>query len=564
MNARPFFFIIAISFLTIFTGTTGKAESENKFVDLSLLVAEGFPATWPEGFPRFKLLHISEIGRSSAYNIDTLILDGNTGTQIDVPPHSVARPELKLPHSGPFGTEFTDKTPAWKFVGEACIVDIHGLLGKAPNGVSPLIQPQVVQDWESKHRPFRFGDVVLMHSGYSDMTYRPLPEGRKFIAAAVEKKQPGWPDPHPDTMEYLAGKRGVRHIGVDSPSMGPLPDLAEPTHYAALKHGAIFTEGATNLAELPKTGAFYCAMGPRHKDGPYGEGRAFAIVGPLAKTLIASARKKQVVDLSVVNSIDHPVTWPGQGVDNHRQRYTKIDFMWSDNLQLYHHGHSMDSQAGTSLVPPAYALPPAALDKNAYAPEQRIWLEEYEEQYGPRGVSGVTTEQVPLSQTCGWARVVDVTHLVGSTNRGQWPTSPEITVADLQKHEATHGKLQAGEVVIFHSGHTDRTYRERLEGNACFIDPLAGKAEGWPSPGPAAILYLAKRGIQCVGTDGPTLGGVDEKRALMTYWALGSNQMVAVECLTNVASMKEKSYFIFSPTKIQGCHGGLGRAIALY
>ena len=95
-----------------------------------------------------------------------------------------------------------------------------------------------------------------MRSDYSDKYYQPFPAGRRFIADPLEKKAPGWPDPHPDAMEYLC-RRQVFHIGTDSPSMGPIPDLAEPTHYAALKHGAIFTEGATGLGQLPTTGAFY-------------------------------------------------------------------------------------------------------------------------------------------------------------------------------------------------------------------------------------------------------------------------------------------------------------------
>src|SRR5256885_12977936 len=51
-------------------------------------------------------------------------------------------------------------------------------------------------------------------------------------------------------------------------------DLAEPTHLAGLKHGMIWTEGATGLGELPATGAFYCCMGPRHAGG-----RQFAQTG---------------------------------------------------------------------------------------------------------------------------------------------------------------------------------------------------------------------------------------------------------------------------------------------
>ena len=95
-------------------------------------------------------------------------------------------------------------------------------------------------------------------------------------------------------------------------------------------------------------------------------------------------------------------------------------------------------------------------------------------------------------------------------------------------------------------------------------DPLNGKSEGWPAPGPEAIVYLASKGIRCVATDGPTLGGVEPKRALMTYWALGSKGMVGVEFLTNLGQLPDGAYFLFAAVKIRDCHGGPGRAIALW
>src|SRR6266513_5968420 len=99
-------------------------------------------------------------------------------------------------------------------------------------------------------------------------------------------------------MDYLAGGK-VMTLGCDSPSMGTIPELTEPTHLAGLKHGMIWTEGATGLGKLPATGAFYCCIGPKHTKGAYTEARAFAVTGPLAEKLIASVRKKHVVDLSV-------------------------------------------------------------------------------------------------------------------------------------------------------------------------------------------------------------------------------------------------------------------------
>ena len=111
-----------------------------RFVDHSLLVAPEYPCTWPRyPFPRFQITHQRTIGPDSAYNIDVLLIDGNTGTQLDVPPHSVARPELKREKSGPLGLAYTDKIEPWQFGGEACVVDVRDLLDQAPKGVSPLV-----------------------------------------------------------------------------------------------------------------------------------------------------------------------------------------------------------------------------------------------------------------------------------------------------------------------------------------------------------------------------------------------------------------------------------------
>jgi kynurenine formamidase len=548
-----------------FCGAVGESAEPPRFHDHSLLIAPDYPCTWPSHpFPRFALIRTRTIGAESAYHVDTLLIDGNTGTQLDVPPHSVARPELKREKSGPLGLAYTDKIEPWQFGGEACVVDVRDLLDKAPNGVSPLVKPEHIERFEKQHRPVRFGDVVLFRSDYSDKYYQPLPEGRRFIADVLDRKAPGYPDPDPDCMEFL-GKRGVLALGTDSASMGPLPDLAEPTHFAGLKYGMVWTEGATNLKALPSTGAFYCLLGPKHEGGPYGEGRAFSIAGgDLPRRLIDSCRNKRAIDLSPTLSPKLPLTSPGAGTGQHRQTYLKLDFLYAEYLDMWHHGHLMDAMAGTHLVPPAFALP-ADDTPVPYAPEVRGWLEEYEKRYGKRRSSRMTTEQVPIEWTCGEARVVDVRGLVGSTKPSQWPASPEITVEHLRSYEQQHGELRAGDVVVFHTGHNDRYLRPMPADTGLWLDPLNGKSEGWPAPGPDAILYLKNKGIRCVATDAPDLGGVDPKRALMTYWTLGGQEMVGVEFLMNVGKIPAKNaYFLFAAVKVRDCHGGPGRAIVLH
>ncbi len=111
--------------------------------------------------------------------------------------------------------------------------------------------------------------------------------------------------------------------------------------------------------------------------------------------------------------------------------------------------------------------------------------------------------------------MIDVRHVAGTSDPKTWPFSPEITVAMIESDEKTHGDLRPGDVVVFHTGWSDRFLRPLPLGKAFMEDPLNGESEGWPAPGPDAIVYLAGKGVRCVATDAPTLGGVEPKRALL-------------------------------------------------
>lgn len=539
---------------------------DSKFVDLSLLVSPSYPGNWPApAFQPFRMDRYLRIGPDSPYNSEILAIDENTGTQFDAPAHSISPPDSGFPTAGPLGLITGDKVPAWQFFGEACVIDCEKYLDTLPAGRSDLVTPEHVAAWEAKHRKLQFGDVALFRSGFSDQYFQPLPAGRRFLADPFEGKTAAWPDPSPECMALVA-ERGVKGAGTDSPSMGPLPGpVAVATHLAGLKHGMIWTEGAIGLGQLPPTGALYVMLPVRHAGGAGAETRAFGVIGPLAKRLIESAKKRQVVDLSLTLDDGYPLAWPGVGAGNHRHIYwrkTQLTFE-ETNGNGFAQAHFMDSHAGTHLVPPSYALP-APGEKVEYSPEVQKWLAAYEKKYGPRGTSDVTTEQVPIEQTCGSARVIDVSSLIGTTDQKSWPSSPEITADLIRADEKKNGDLRPGDIVIFHSGWSDKYYNKGTDGDACLLNPINGKSEGWPAPGAEAIQYLASKGIRCVGTDGPTLGGANPQHALATYWMLGGKGMVGVEYLTNVSQLPKGGYFVFAATKIEGCHGGPGRAVAAY
>src|SRR5436305_4536921 len=103
---------ILAGFLMLGVPPVQAGDPASRFVDLSLLVAPEYPCTWPT-FPRFQINAEERIGPLGPYNSEILIIDGNTGTQLDVPPHSVTPPESSLPNAGPFGRAYTDVIPAW-------------------------------------------------------------------------------------------------------------------------------------------------------------------------------------------------------------------------------------------------------------------------------------------------------------------------------------------------------------------------------------------------------------------------------------------------------------------
>ncbi|HEY1784369.1 MAG TPA: cyclase family protein [Pirellulales bacterium] len=535
-------------------------------VDLSLLVSPKYPCVWPSGMTPYQLAPTRTIG-PGAYNRDVVVIDEHTGTQFDAPAHFVPPPDSGLPGAGPMGKITGEKVDIWRFVGEACVIDCRDHVDAAPPGESFLIMPEVVLAWEQKHRRLGPGDVVLFRSGYTDRYYRPFPEGERFVSSVLDRRTPGWPAPAPETMKLL-GERQVWAAGTDGASMGPVGPIAVATHQAGGQYGLVWTECATDLGALPETGALHAIMANKHVGGSGGEARALAITEPkLAAKLLAMVRAKRVADLSVLLDEDLPVTWPGEKAGLEGARYLGKTLNAFDPARgpFFARMHILDSQAGTHLVTPSYSLPPDGFDNARYAPEVREALAKYESRFGKRGTSDVTVDKVALDQLLGPARVIDVRDLVEGSTAVELGKSPAITLERVRQAESKDGPIAAGDVVIFRSGYSDRFFKPLPAGDRMMVQPLAGKAAGWPTPELDVITYLANKGVRLIGTDGPTLGGVDAQHAMDVYWLTGSHRIGLVEYLIGLDQIPTTgAFFMFGPIKLEGAHGAYGRAIALY
>ncbi len=274
-----------------------------------------------------------------------------------------------------------------------------------------------------------------------------------------------------------------------------------------------------------------------------------------------------MADLSVLLDEDLPITWPGEkpGLEGARYLAKTLNAFDPTRGPFFARMHILDSQAGTHLVTPSFALPPKDFDNRRVCAEVRQALAKYESRFGKRGTSDITVEKMPLEQLMGPARVIDVRDLVEGDAKVEPGKSPAISLERVRQAETKDGPITAGDVVIFRTGYTDRYFKKFPDGDRLMVQPLAGKAAGWPTPDLEAIAYLAGKGVRLIATDSPTLGGVDAEHAMNVYWLAGSKGLGLVEMLVGLEQIPATgAFFLFGPIKLEGAHGGYGRAIALY
>lgn len=275
-----------------------------------------------------------------------------------------------------------------------------------------------------------------------------------------------------------------------------------------------------------------------------------ASIGTSAASLDSAAQAGRVVDLTVLLAETLPAHW---GSNPPFARWTNNWFEQTNNAYgspaagsagpFYSQRFVLDEHTGTQTDFPAHFVPP---------PDSGL------PHASPMGA--VTGDKYPLNRMMGPAAVIDVTDLRDAAEPG---FSAPITVDRIQAWESEHGAIQPGEVVLFHSGYSDAYYRPLPEGTRMTMAPLVLKtAPGWPAPTPEAVKYLFEKGVWHLGTDGASMGPVEDGQP--THLAGLQQGMSWEELLTNLGELPVRgAFYIALPLKIVDQSGAPTRAIAL-
>ena len=288
------------------------AVGGGEVVDLTVTISENYPAHWPfhPPFRRWTMnwfetkdgpytknpregaggaadtVQANLVQSVFPYYSQQMVIDEHTGTQADFPAHFVPPEGSGIEFQSETGWMTGDKYPVGNMMGPAVVIDVSEILDQADGGMSPLITTEMIKAEEEKNGEIKAGDVVLFYSGYSDLYYKPFPEGNRLAwDPLVTGDVPGWPAPTPDAVEYLADK-GIMHLATDGPSMGPIghmwegKPMAQMTHVKFLERGGSWTEFCRNIGQLPARGAYFISLSAKVVDMSGGLTRAIAIKPP--------------------------------------------------------------------------------------------------------------------------------------------------------------------------------------------------------------------------------------------------------------------------------------------
>ena len=249
------------------TAPTDPLESlaQLEWIDLSY----SFDSTtlyWPNNLKGFELETeaegITEAGYFySSYSLST---PEHGGTHLDAPIHFSAKGQR------------LDELSLAQLTGVAVLIDVSKEALADPDY---RIDVAALLAWEEKNGQIPEESMVLFRTGYGSF----YPDRERYFGTAKMGLEAipelHFPGIHPEAALFLAEKRKVKAVGLDTPSLDYGQSKEFESHQVLMGHNIPGFENMANLDQLPESGFYIVALPMKIKGGSGGPLRVIAGVG---------------------------------------------------------------------------------------------------------------------------------------------------------------------------------------------------------------------------------------------------------------------------------------------
>lgn len=244
--------------LVILTITSAAAM---KVIDLTYPLDE-FSIAWPT-FPPYKFTVLNRGQTRAGFWLETNSFDTpeHKGTHVDAPAHF---------HKNGWRTH---QIPPSRLAGPAVVVDVSAKANVDPDY---LLSISDLQEWEMNYGRIPDSAVILMNSGWA---YRyPDPYWVFNTNDTADTRTFHFPGIDPDAVAWLANRRDVIAMGVDTPSVDRGQAANFPTHQQIGRYSMLGIENLRNVGRLPPLGATLVIGVVNVEDGSGGPARILALI----------------------------------------------------------------------------------------------------------------------------------------------------------------------------------------------------------------------------------------------------------------------------------------------
>ena len=262
--AFVFFSLVILSCKQSKNSSFEETLSKGGWIDLTYSLSDS-TLYWPNNPTGFRLDTQSN-GITPAgfyYASNSFSAPEHGGTHLDAPVHFAQ------------GKQSADQVPLENLTGGAVVIDVSE---KALKNRDYLVSIKDVKDWEAKNDSIVQGSIVLFHTGYGQY----YPDAKKYFGTdekgAAGIAQLHFPGIDPATAEWLATKRKIKALGLDTPSIDYGQSKDFKTHQTLLGKDIPAFENVANLDKLPVKGAYVVALPMKIKNGSGGPLRIIAWV----------------------------------------------------------------------------------------------------------------------------------------------------------------------------------------------------------------------------------------------------------------------------------------------